>query len=88
MPTVELPAGLRARASGQLRVSVEAKTVREALEQLTLVHPALKGALFLDDGRLKRTVGVFLDDDDVRDEEQRALKGDDVLVLISAMAGG
>jgi adenylyltransferase/sulfurtransferase len=88
MPTVELPAGLRARADGQARVTVEGATVRDALDQLTRAHPALRPALFQDDGRLKRTVGVFVGDDDVRDDDARALKRDDVVVLVSAMAGG
>ena len=81
MPIVELPARLRAHSAGKPRVSVEAKTVREALVKLGL-------PCFLDDGRLKRTLGVFVGEDDVRDTLDRSLRSDEVIVIVGAMAGG
>jgi adenylyltransferase/sulfurtransferase len=85
---VELPAALRGHAGGRARVTLEAATVREALEELTRAHPALRPALFQADGKLKRAVGVFCGEDDVRDNESRSLERDEVLVLVAAVAGG
>lgn len=87
MPIIELPAALRAHTAGKAKLAIEAKTVGEALTTLSKLHPALESVLF-NGTSLKRTIGVFLDDEDVRAEPNRALKPDDVLVLIAAMAGG
>lgn len=87
MPTIELPAALRGHAGGKAKLSLEAKTVHEALLTLTKRHPALATVLF-NGTALKRTIGVFVDDEDVRTELDRELKPNDVVVLIAAMAGG
>ena len=91
MATVEIPAQLRSHVGGKARVKVEANTVGEALDQLFASAPSLRAVLFVEStGRLKRTVGVFLGEDDVRSDEglARAVRTGDVIVLISAMAGG
>ena len=90
MPTIELSTALRGAAANRSRVAVDAATVGQALQALCLLHPALRGHLFSDLGTLKRSVGVFVGEDDVRSELglQRALRPDEVVVLIAAMAGG
>lgn len=88
MVTIELPAALRPLAGHQAKVRVEAASVETALQALCVAHPALREKLFLDGGALKRTVGVFVGDDDVRDEPRRALSARDTVVLVAAMAGG
>lgn len=91
MATIELPAQLRAHVGGKARVKVEGKTVGEALDQLFAAAPSLRAVLFIEStGALKRTVGVFLGEDDVRSDEglARPVSASDVIVLISAMAGG
>ena len=88
MVTIELPAALRALAGQQARVRVEAATVQGALEALCGAHPALREKLFLEAGGLRRSVGVFVGEDDVRDEPLRAVSARDVVVLVAAMAGG
>lgn len=88
MVTVELPAALRAQAGQQARVRVAASSVESALQALCVAHPALRSTLFLETGALKRNVGVFVGDDDVRDEPRRPLTARDTVVLIVAMAGG
>jgi len=88
MVTVELPAGLRALAGNQAKVRVDAASVEGALTALCSAHPSLREKLFLENGALKRNVGVFVGDDDVRDEPRRALNDRDVVVLVAAMAGG
>lgn len=90
MPFVELPAALRPRAAGRVKVQVEGTTVALALESLCRAHPELRPQLFTFEGKLKRTIGIFLGEDDVRSDEglARALLPSELLVLILAMAGG
>ncbi len=88
MVTVELPAALRGLAGNEARVQVSAATVGAALDALCARSPALRSKLFTDTGALRRTVGVFVDDDDVRDTPAHPLRDGQVVVLIAAMAGG
>lgn len=88
MVTVELPAALRALAAGQARVKVDAGTVGVGLEALCALHPALRSKLFTEAGSLKRSIGVFVDDEDVRDAPATKLGAKSVIVLVVAMAGG
>ncbi|MGV3626007.1 MAG: MoaD/ThiS family protein [Archangium sp.] len=88
MVTVELPAALRGLADGQARVKVAAATVATALDALCVQHAALRGKLFSDAGSLKRNIGVFVDDEDVRDAPETKLAPKAVIVLVVAMAGG
>ena len=89
MPIVELPAALRPRSS-RARLTVEGTTVAEALESLCRAHPELRPRLFTGAGQLKRSVGIFVGEDDVRSDEglARALGPAELLVLVAAMAGG
>lgn len=90
MPVVELPAALRPRAAGKAKVLVEGATVAQALDSLCRAHPELRPHLFTGAGQLKRAVGLFVGEDDVRSDEglARALGPTEVLVLVAAMAGG
>ena len=89
MPIIEIPAALRPRAS-RAKISVEGATVAEALEALCRAHPELRPRLFTGTGQLKRSVGIFVGEDDVRSDEglARALGPSELLVLVAAMAGG
>ncbi len=90
MPIIELPAALRPRAAGKARLSVQGATVAEALESLCRAHPELRPQLFTGAGKLKRTIGIFVGEDDVRSDEglARALAQGELVILIAAMAGG
>lgn len=88
MVIVELPAALRSLADGQSRVKVNAASVGAALETLCEQHLALRTRLFTEAGSLKRSIGVFVDDEDVRDAPETKLGAKSVIVLVAAMAGG
>lgn len=90
MATVELPAALRSLCGGRARVSLPGETVGAVLEALCEEAPALRGRLFTPAGELKRSVGVFLRDEDVRalDGLATAVAPREALVLVAAVAGG
>jgi len=69
---------------------VAGATVREALDQVFRDHPALRGYVLDDQGRLRQHVVVFVDGEQVRD---RAGLGDPVgpsseLFVLQALSGG
>lgn len=87
---VRLPTLLRAAASGQPQVTVEASTIGEALTTLQETYPAMSGQLLTEDGSLHRFVNVYLNDDDVRylDKLETKVQDGDVVSILPAVAGG
>ncbi|MCB1054174.1 MAG: MoaD/ThiS family protein [Acidobacteria bacterium] len=87
---VLLPSLLRACTGGRAEVSVAATTFAGAVERLVSEHPALRGHLFDDAGKLREHVSLFLNDEDSRwlDSWQRPLVKGDVLTVIQAVSGG
>ncbi|HEY2564252.1 MAG TPA: MoaD/ThiS family protein, partial [Acidimicrobiales bacterium] len=63
---VHLPTVLRSQAGGAKTVSVDGKTIGEALNSLVAEFPGLSGQVVNDDGTLHKFVNVYLNDDDVR----------------------
>jgi sulfur-carrier protein len=90
MSTVKIPPVLRSSTGGEKEVSAEGGNVGEVLNALAAQHPDTKGQLFGEDGSLNRYVNVYLNDEDVRvlDGLDTAVKPQDTLVILPAMAGG
>jgi adenylyltransferase/sulfurtransferase len=88
---IHIPTPLRVYTDKQDAVVVEAKTVGEALSQLTAQHPDLKKHLYTEDGKLRSFVNVYLNDEDVRylpEKETTAVTDKDDLSIIPSIAGG
>ena len=90
MSTVKIPPVLRASTGGEKEVAADGGNVGEVLAALASEHPDTKGQLFGEDGSLNRYVNVYLNDEDVRvlDGLDTAVKPQDTLVILPAMAGG
>ena len=90
MSTIKIPPVLRASTGGEREVTADGADVGEVLRALTAQHPATEGQLFGEDGTLNRYVNVYLNDEDVRVLQglETAVKADDTLVILPAMAGG
>ena len=90
MPTIRIPAPLRALTDDRAEVQVTGATVADALDALAVAHPGTAARVRRDDGRLHRFVNVFVGDDDVRDLQGLAtrLGDDDVVSIVPAVAGG
>ncbi len=71
-------------------MTADGGNVGEVLNALAEQHPATREQLFGQDGSLNRYVNVYLNDEDVRvlDGLDTAVKADDTLVILPAMAGG
>jgi adenylyltransferase/sulfurtransferase len=87
---VIIPTPLRQYAGKKDSISIEARTVAEALAGLTTQYGDLRRHLYTDDGKLRSFVNIYLNDEDIRylQREQTPLKENDVLSIVPSIAGG
>ncbi|HZS03416.1 MAG TPA: ubiquitin-like small modifier protein 1 [Blastocatellia bacterium] len=90
MPKITIPTALRQYAGGDASVDVEGNTIGEALASLTERHPQLRTHLYDAQGRLRSFVNVFVNDEDIRHQQQEntPIKEGDDISIIPAIAGG
>ena len=90
MSTIKIPPVLRSSTGGEKEVSADGGSVGDVLRALAEQHPATRDQLFGEDGSLNRYVNVYLNDEDVRvlDGLDTAVRPEDTLVILPAMAGG
>ncbi len=80
----------RGFAGGAREVRVDAATLREALDNLAAVHPALTERLRDEHGKLRPHLALFVNDEDARllGGEDAPLKDGDIVHVIPALSGG
>jgi len=88
--TVLIPAPLRHFADADSELSVEARTVREALTAIGAGREALLARILTPEGELRPYVNVFVGERNARRLEglETALADGDVIAIIPAVAGG
>jgi sulfur-carrier protein len=89
--TVRVPTILRPLTGGAAEVAVEdAGTLAEVLDQLEAAHPGIRTRVLDDDGKLRRFVNVYVNDDDVRFSSGLGTATPDgaSVSIIPAVAGG
>jgi|CXWL01.1.fsa_nt_gi adenylyltransferase/sulfurtransferase len=87
---IRLPTALRSFADKQEKVSVTAKNIGEALDQLFTKHERLRPQLMSPEGKLRSYVNVYINEDDVRDKQglNTLLNDGDTILIVPAIAGG
>jgi len=87
---VMIPTPLRPHAGGRVSVEFPAKTVAEALGQLTAEFAELKRHLFTEDGKLRSFVNVYVNGEDIRylGQENTPTRDGDTINIIPSIAGG
>src|SRR5712664_3173813 len=91
MPVIiNIPTALRPYAGGNAELAFEAKTVGDALDQLTAAHAELRKHLYNDQNKLRSFVNIYVNDEDVRYLEgpETAVKEGDSISIIPSIAGG
>jgi len=90
MTTIRIPTPLRTATGGAATVDVEGATVGEALAALEEAHPGVAERLLDEQGRLRRFVNVFVDDEDVRFAQglETPVAAGSTVSIIPAVAGG
>ncbi|HEY2429550.1 MAG TPA: ubiquitin-like small modifier protein 1 [Acidimicrobiales bacterium] len=88
--TVRIPTQLRPLTGGAGEVSVEGPTVGEVLKALDAEHPGIAERIFDDSGKIRRSVNVFVADEDIRflDGADTAVAPGQTVSIIPAVAGG
>jgi len=87
---VRIPTPLRKITKDQDEVLADGATVSEVIEDLEKNYPGIKERICEADGNIRRFVNLYLNDEDIRfkDNLATALKDNDELSIIPAIAGG
>jgi sulfur-carrier protein len=88
--TVRIPTILRTYTGGQAEVSADGATLAEVLADLDKNHQGIAARVLDDQGKLRRFVNVYVNDDDVRFADGLATPTPDGagVSIIPAVAGG
>ena len=88
--TIRIPTPLQRLTSGQSEVACEGATVTELLSDLEKRHPGIKERICDEEGKLRRFVNVFVNEEDIRflKGDQTSVKDGDEVSIIPAIAGG
>jgi len=87
---VKVPTILRTYTGGAADVSVSGDTLSAALANLDEQYPGIGARVLDDEGKLRRFVNVYVNDDDVRflDDLQTPTPDGTSISIIPAVAGG
>ncbi|HEX4007229.1 MAG TPA: MoaD/ThiS family protein [Acidobacteriaceae bacterium] len=88
---IEIPTPLRVYTNNQPAVTVEARTVAQAVSALTTLYPDFQKHLYTPEGKLRSFVNLYLNDEDVRylpNREETEVGATDTLSIIPSIAGG
>ena len=88
--SVKVPTILRTYTGGSADVSVSGATLSDALADLDAQYPGIGARVLDDEGRLRRFVNVYVNDDDVRflEDLQTPTPDGSSISIIPAVAGG
>jgi sulfur-carrier protein len=88
--TIELPPALRPAAGGLASDSFEAASVSDLLSALGDRYPRLREQLLTPNGRLRGSVLLYLDGEDIRyrERERTILPEGSTVTIVRAIAGG
>ncbi len=89
--TVHLSGHLKAHTNGELEVSLEEDlaTIREVLESLWKVHPALRDRILNEQGEIRQHVNIFAGMGDVKKRQGLETAIDtDKIHIFNAVSGG
>lgn len=88
--TVRIPTQLRTLTDGRGEVEASGSTLRDVLNDLEARHPGLAARILDDEGRLRRFVNVYVEEEDVRFQDGLATAVTDgaLVSIIPAVSGG
>ena len=88
--SVKIPTILRTYTGGTGDVTVSGVTLQDALADLDARYPGIGARVLDDEGRLRRFVNVYVNDDDVRflEDLQTPTPDGSSISIIPAVAGG
>jgi len=90
MATVIIPTPLRKFTNQTAKVQIEAGTIAEVIDRITIDFPELKKHLLDQQGAIRSFVNIFTGDEDIRDlqKEKTPVNNSTVISIVPAIAGG
>jgi molybdopterin synthase sulfur carrier subunit len=87
---VRIPTPLQKLTGNQGEVRLEGNTLAEIIDALEATYPGIKERLCEEDGRLRRFVNIYVNEEDARfmDGLDTAVKDGDEISIVPAIAGG
>src|SRR3989338_10190400 len=87
---VRIPTPMQKLTNNQSEVHCDAKNINELLLELERQHPGIKERLCDVDGKLRRFVNVYVNEEDIRflQGQDTGIKDGDDISIIPAIAGG
>ncbi len=87
---VRIPVQLRALTNGKEIVTATGKSVLELIEDIESKYPGVKDRICESDGKLRRFVNIFVNEEDIRflEDLQTGISESDEVSIIPAIAGG
>jgi molybdopterin synthase sulfur carrier subunit len=88
--TIQVPSVLSDTCGGVSQLSLQAATVRAALEEIERRHPALHRSICDETGALRRHINLFVNQAHMRQRDglDTALRPGDVITILPAVSGG
>jgi molybdopterin synthase sulfur carrier subunit len=87
---VLIPTPLRNLTNNEAEVAAEGATISELIDSLGKNYAGLKDRLCDDNGKIRRFVNIYLNEEDIRflQGEATAVKAGDSISIVPAIAGG
>jgi sulfur-carrier protein len=87
---VRIPVQLRALTNGEEMVNASGNSVLEIIEDIEKRYPGVKDRICEADGKLRRFVNIFVNEEDIRflNNLQTPISDKDEVSIIPAIAGG
>ena len=87
---VLIPTPLRNLTNNQAEVNAEGQTISELIENLGKNYNGLKDRLCDENGKIRRFVNIYLNEEDIRflKQDDTSLKDGDEVSIVPAIAGG
>jgi len=87
---VRIPTTLQGLTNNLSEVAAEGPTVRDLMDDLDQKYPGLKARIYDDNGKLRRFVNIYVNDEDIRflENEETPVPDGAELSIIPSIAGG
>ncbi len=87
---VYIPTPLRTLTDNRGELTIDAKSVKELIDQLESTYRGMRGRLRDEDGAIRHFINVFVNDEDIRylQGTDTSLKPGDHVSIVPAVAGG
>ena len=87
---VRIPTPLQKITGGASEIEGEGSTIEEMIDNLEATYPGFKERLYDEEGKLRRFINIYVNEEDMRflDSVDTKLKDGDDVSVIPAIAGG